>query len=212
MTNNNFLPNGLYSGIYLQTKEFDVNMHNLDTAHLLRMNAGHGDKYSDSTDLGMITPWITTGYMERNGIFDMISTSNGVNRVMIDGHIARYQYPLASQPNRILEYLSATETPGIDGSTFKIRFQQRQFGNGAIISPDKFLQVELVVTGDEIIGNEASGFIYTVKMNTTNGKFKFFPMKFLTPGTIFYRTGSIGSECSTLDDSLPNIKTGNRLY
>lgn len=51
MTNNNFLPNGLYSGIYLQTKEFDVNMHNLDTAHLLRMNAGHGDKYSDSTDL-----------------------------------------------------------------------------------------------------------------------------------------------------------------
>lgn len=212
MTNNNFLPNGLYNGIYLQTKEYDVNMHHLDTAHLLRMNAGVGDKYADSTDLGMITPWITTGYMERNGIFDMISNPNGVNRVMIDGHIARYQYPLASQPNRVLEYLGQTQTPGIDGSTFKVRFAQRQFGNGAIISPDKFLQVELVVTPDEIFGNEASGFVYTLKMNTTNGKYKFFPMNLLQPGTIFFRTGSIGAEYSTLYDSLPNIKTGHREY
>lgn len=208
---NNLPQNGLYNGIYLQTKEFNAEMHHLDTGHLLKMNAGIGDRFSDSTDLGMITPWITTGYMERNGMFDMINTSKGVNRVMVDGHIARFQYPIGTQPTKVLEDISNTSEPGIDGTTFKIRLNKR-FGNGAIITPDKFLQVELVVTPDEIVGNEASGFIHTVKMNSTNSKYKWFPKEHLQAGTIFVRSGSIGSEYSRTYDTLGAVTAGHREY
>ena len=201
---------GLYNGIYLQTKEFSAEMHNLDTGHLLRMNA-QTDKFSDSTDLGMITPWITTGYMERSGIWDMINTSQGIKRTMIDGHIARYQYPIASLPTKVLEDISGTETPGIDGTTFRIRLTKR-FGNGAIISTDKFSGLELVVTPDEIYGTEATGFIHVVKMNSTNSKYKYYPKDFLQAGVIYFRTGSVGSEFSTTYDSLQSVTSGYREY
>ncbi len=211
MTNN--LPqHGLYNGIYLQTKEFNANMHFLDTAHLLRMNAGAGDAYGNSTDLGMITPWITTGYMERNGLFDMISTTSGVKRTMIDGHIARFQYPIAEQPTYLLEDISGQDKPGLDDAPFKVKTNKRSWGNLAVISPDKFLQVELIVQADEIIGNDATGYIYTVKLNSTNKKYKWFPKEFLQAGTIFIRTGSVGSEYSRTYDSLGDLKTGFREY
>jgi hypothetical protein len=202
---------GLYNGIFLQTKEFNAEMHNLDTGHLLRMNS-QTDRFSDSTDLGMIIPWITTGFMERNGIWDMINTKQGVKRTMIDGHIARFQYPIASQPTKLLKDISNTETPGIDGTTFKILSNKRSFGNGAIITPDKHLALELVVTPDEITGNPATGFVYTVRMNSTNGKYKYFPKEMLQAGTIYFRTGSIGSEFSSTYDSLAPITSGFKEY
>jgi len=209
----NTLPqNGLFNGIYLQTKEFNASMHHLDTAHLMRMNAGAGGGYGSSTDLGMITPWITTGYMERNGIFDMINTTQGVKRTMIDGHIARFQYPIADQPCYILEDISTQEKPGLDDSPFKIKTNRRVGGNLAIISPDKFLQLELIVQPDEIVGNDATGHILTVKLNSTNKKYKWFPKELLQAGTIFVRTGSVGSEYSRTYDSLPDVKTGFREY
>lgn len=208
---NNFPQNGLYNGIFLQTKEFSAETHHLDTGHLLKMNAGMGDRYADSTDLGMITPWITTGYMERNGLFDMINTNSGVRRVMVDGHVARYQYPIGSQPTKVLEDISGTDTPGIDGSAFKIRLNKR-FGNSAIITPDKFMQVELVVTPEEIYGNEATGYVHTVKMNTTNSKYKYFPKEFLQPGIVYIRSGSILGEYSKTYDTMPAITAGHREY
>lgn len=200
---------GLYNGIYLQTREFSADMHHLDTAHLMRMNAGMG--INQATDLGMVTPWITTGYMERNGLFDMINTKKGIRRTFIDGNRATFQVPIGQQPVKILEDISKTENPGLDSTSFKIR-TNRRFGNGAIISPDKFLQLELVVTPDEITGNDASGYVHTVKLNTTNSKYKWFPKEYLQAGTIFFRTGSVGSEYSRTYDSLGDLKAGHREY
>lgn len=187
--------NGIFNGIYLRTREYDVDVHNLDTAHLMRMNAGHTNMYEKSTDLGMVRPWITTGYMERDGLFDMINTSQGVKRVTLDGHIARFQYPIGQQPTKILEDISGTDTAGIDGTTFKMKFN-KPFGNGAILSPDKFLQLEVIVTPDQITGNDASGYVHTVRLNSTNAKFKFLDKSYLQQGTVWFRTGSVGAEYS----------------
>jgi hypothetical protein len=203
--------NGIFNGIYLRTREYDVDVHNLDTAHLMRMNAGHTNMYEKSTDLGMVRPWITTGYMERDGLFDMINTSQGVKRVTLDGHIARFQYPIGQQPTKILEDISGTDTAGIDGTTFKMKFN-KPFGNGAILSPDKFLQLEVIVTPDQITGNDASGYVHTVRLNSTNAKFKFLDKSYLQQGTVWFRTGSVGAEYSRTYDSLNKIKAGHREY
>lgn len=200
------IPLTLNNGIYLQTRQYDYNTH-LDKAHLLQMSAG---KTQDSTDLGMITPWITTGYMERPGMWDLIG--KGKNRVLyMDGHIWTWKQPLAEQPTFITEDLTTTDKPGIDGTTFRIKLNKRTFGNSAIISPNKYSGLELYVTANEIL-KDGDGFIYTVKMNSTNKKYKWFPKEWLVRGTIFFQLGSVLGEYSQTYNDFGSIQTGYREF
>jgi hypothetical protein len=158
----------------------------------------------------MITPWITTGYLERPGMFDMIR--GGASRIMVDGHIWKWQQPITEQPTYILEDISGVAKPGLDQTPFKIKLNRKTFGNGAIIAMDKFSQLELLVTEDEITGNPATGFIMTVKLLTTNGKYKHFPKEYLTAGTKFFQKGSIIGEYGQTYNDLGTIKTGYREF
>jgi hypothetical protein len=196
----------LQNGIFLQTREFNHETH-LDTAHLMRMNA----QYPQPThDMGMITPWIATGYMDRPGLFDM--TRQASQRILIDGHIWKWEQPLADQPVYIIEDISGQDKPGLDNTTFSIKLNERRWGNGAVICVDKFSQLELLVTEDEVIGDNASGYIMKVRMLTTNSKYKWFPKEYLTAGTIFYQKGSINGEYSQTYNDLGTIKTGYREF
>lgn len=203
----NALPLSLQNGIYLQTREYNHEFH-LDKAHLLKMEGGHD--MTNATDLGLITPWITTGYMERPGMFDMIK--GGANRIFADGHIWKWQQPIAEQPTYSLGDISGQEKPGQDGARFKIKFNKRTFGNGAIITVDKFSQVELYVTEDEIYGDDAAGYTVTVKLHTTSGKYRYWPKEFLTAGTIYFQKGSVMGEYGQRYNDLGNIKTGYREF
>lgn len=203
----NALPLSLQNGIYLQTREYNHQFH-LDKAHLFVMNGG--DNMSDATDLGMITPWITSGYMERPGMFDMIK--GGANRIMADGHIWKWQQPLAEQPTYSLGDITNQGKPGQDGARFKIKLNKRSFGHGDIITVDKFSQVELYITEDEIYGDDSSGYFYTVKLHTTSAKYRYWPTEFLTSGTIYFRKGSVAGEYSKSFSELGNIKTGYREF
>lgn len=203
----NALPLSLQNGIYLQTREYNHEFH-LDRAHLLRMEGGHD--MSNATDLGLITPWITTGYLERPGMFDMIK--GGANRIMTDGHIWKWQQPIAEQPTYSLGDISNQEKPGQDGARFKLKLNKRSFGNGAIITVDKFSQVELYVTEDEIYGDDSAGYTYTVKLHTTSGKYRYWPKEFLTAGTIYFQKGSVMGEYGQKYNDLGNIKTGYREF
>ena len=200
-------PKTLNNGIYLQAREYDYHVH-LDHAHLMQMEAG---KAQDATDLGMITPWITTGYMERPGMWDLIG--KGKNRVIyMDGHIFTWKTPIADQPTYVVEDVSSMDKPGIEGTTFKMKLNKRTFGNSAIITPDKFSGIELYVTADEI-RNDGDGFIYTVKLNTTNKKLKWFPKEYLQAGTIFFQIGSVIGEYGKTYNDFGSIKTGyNEFY
>lgn len=205
-SNSQPIPFTLNNGIYLQTREFDYHVH-LDKAHLMQMEAG---KERSATDLGMITPWITTGYMERPGMWDMIG--KGKNRTLyMDGHIFKWQQPLADQPTYIVSDVSGVDKPGIEGTTFKIKLNKRTFGHSAIITPDKFSGLELFITPDEIT-NDGDGFIHTVKLNTTNKKLKWFPKKYLQAGTIFFQIGSIIGEYGETYNDFGSIKTGYREF
>lgn len=203
----NALPLSLQNGIYLQTREYNHQFH-LDKAHLFIMNGG--DNMADATDLGMITPWITSGYMERPGMFDMIK--GGANRIMADGHIWKWQQPLAEQPTYSLGDITNQGKPGQDGARFKIKLNKRSFGHGDIITVDKFSQVELYITEDEIYGDDSSGYFYTVKLHTTSAKYRYWPTEFLTAGTIYFRKGSVAGEYSKSFSELGNIKTGYREF
>lgn len=203
---NQAIPKTLVNGIYLQTREYDNHVH-LDKAHLMQMEAG---KTQDATDLGMITPWITTGYMERPGMWDLIG--KGKNRVLyMDGHIFTWKTPLADQPTYVTEDVSGVNKPGIEGTTFKIKLNKRTFGNSAIITPEKFSGVELYVTNDEI-RSDGDGFIYTVRLNATNKKLKWFPKEYLQSGVIFFQIGSVLGEYGKTYNDMGNIKTGYTEY
>lgn len=202
----NALPLSLQNGIYLQTREYNHQFH-LDKAHLFVMNGG--DNMSDATDLGMITPWITTGYMERPGMFDMIK--GGANRILADGHLWKWQQPLAEQPTYSLGDVSNQAKPGQDGARFKIKLNKR-FGHGDIITVDKFSQVELYITEDEIYGDDSSGYFHTVKLHTTSSKYRYWPTEFLTAGTIYFRKGSVAGEYSQRFAELSPVKSGYREF
>lgn len=197
----------LQNGIYLQTREYTHDFH-LDKAHLLRQNGGMD--HANATDLGMITPWITTGYLERPGMFDMIK--GGANRIFADSHLWKWQAPVAEQPTYSLGDITNTDKPGQDGSKFKIKFNKRSFGNGAIIAVDKFSQVELYVTDDEIFGDDSSGYTVTVKLHTTNAKYRFWPKEWLTAGTIYFQKSSVMGEYGQKYNDMGTIKSGYREF
>ena len=203
----NALPYSLQNGIYLQTREYTHDFH-LDKAHLLRQNGG--SEQANATDLGMITPWITSGYMERPGMFDMIK--GGANRIFADDHIWKWQSPLAEQPTYSLGDVSNQVKPGQDGARFKLKLNKRTFGNGAIITVDKFSQVELYVTEDEIYGDDSAGYTYTVKLHTTSGKYRYWPKEFLTAGTIYFQKGSVMGEYGGKYNDLGTVKSGYREF
>lgn len=197
----------LQNGIYLQTREYTHDFH-LDKAHLLRQNGGMD--HANATDLGMITPWITTGYLERPGMFDMIK--GGANRIFADSHLWKWQAPVAEQPTYSLGDITNTDKPGQDGARFKIKMNKRSFGNGAIIAVDKFSQVELYVTEDEIFGDDSSGYTFTVKLHTTNAKYRFWPKEWLTAGTIYFQKSSVMGEYGQKYNDMGTIKSGYREF
>lgn len=201
------IPLTLNNGIYLQTREYDLNAHSLDTGHLMQMEASQS---SDPQDLGMITPWITTGYMERPGMWNLIG--EGKNRVMyMDSHIYKWQQPLADQPTYSLGDITGMDKPGINGTTFKIKFNKPTFSHSAIITPDKFSGIELYVTNEEIIG-DGDGVIVTVKLNAPNKKLKYFPKEYLQSGTSYFQIGTVLGEYGQTYAQLPDAKVGYREF
>lgn len=200
------IPLTLQNGIYLQSREYSHETH-LDSAHLMHMEAG---REKASTDLGMITPWISTGYMERPGMWNLIG--QGKNRLLYtEGTIYKWQQPIAEQPTFLTEDISGTDKPGLDGSEFPIKLNKRTFGNSALLSCNKFSGLELYVTAREI-RQDGDGFIYWVKINSTNKKYKFFPKQFLTSGTIFFQIGSVLGEYGQTYNDMGGIQSGYREF
>lgn len=200
------VPVTIQNGIYLQTKEFSYQTH-LDTAHLMLMEQG---KANTADDLGMIVPWITTGYLDRPGMWNL--TGQGKNRLIHSGStIYKWQQPIAEEPTYSLEDVSGMEKPGIDGTSFKLKLNKRTFGNSAIITANKFAGLELIVGPNEIV-QDGDGFVYTVRVNSPNKKYKWYPKEYLQSGTIFFQIGSVLGEYGQTYNDFGGIKTGYREF
>lgn len=182
-------PLSLNNGMYLQTKKMDHQMH-LDSAHLKYLNQG---EFKDATDLGTIQPFINSGYLIKPGMYELANF--GANRIMTDGHIYKWSTPIPEEDFYVLEDMSGTDKAGVDEQSFKIKMNRRKVGNTAILKADKFSDIEIYVTADEII-QDGDGWVYTVRLNSTNKKNKYVPKEYLRPGVRWFQTGSVMGEYS----------------
>ncbi len=180
----------LNNGIFLRDTQYNASSH-LDSYHLVNML-----KDAEPMDLGPVDIWAMAQKVEMP-LYQM-SSFGGKNVIMVDN--ARGEYKWQTPVSQDLPYIvcniipevEENATPGIDGTTFQIKLNKREFGHGDIITYDKYNGTELYITADEIM-RVGDGFIYTVQL-VNNDSQKFFDVAFLTEGTKYFRKGSARGE------------------
>lgn len=166
----------LQNGIYLTTSSYGGESLHPDSAHVQVMNGGK----EESTYLGVIAQYATTGFKNQGNIWDF--ALQGAKSLSVDTNLWEWDLPTTTEDFMILEDLSGSATPGIDGQTFKLRVNKRGAGNSATVKFDRFSTVELSVTDDPII-QDGRSWVMTFRLATTNGAEKFVPKQLLTQGT-----------------------------
>jgi hypothetical protein len=136
------------------------------------------------------------------------------NRMVIDSPqgIYKWQQPIAQSATKIMEVCTPGDKLGYGGTTFQVRLNRRSFGNTAIVGVDKFSALQLIVTDDEIIGSDATGYIYTMKLVSTNAKFKFVPKEYLKVNTPLFQLGSVMTNFGQSYNSLGDVRMGYREF
>lgn len=180
----------LNNGIFLRDTQYNASSH-LDSYHLVNML-----KDAEPMDLGPVDIWAMAQKVEMP-LYQM-SSFGGKNVINVDN--ARGEYKWQTPVSQDLPYIVCNiipegpegANPGIDGTTFQIKLNKREFGHGDIITYDKYNGTELYITADDIMP-VGDGFIYTVQL-VNNDSQKFFDTRFLTEGTKYFRKGSARGE------------------
>lgn len=195
----------LNNGIFLRDTSYAASSH-VDSYHLSNLL-----KSAEPMDLGPVDLWAMAQKVEMP-LYQM-SSFGGKNVISVDNARGEYkwQIPVAQDLPYITEDIeSANLTKGIDGQTFKIKLNKRQFGNGDIISYDKYNGAEMYITADDIIP-AGDGFIYTVQL-VNNDNLKFLDNKYLKPGTKVFRKGSARGEYGERFSDLGSVNAGFREF
>ena len=177
----------LNNGLFLRDTAYNASSH-IDSYHLVNML-----KDAEPMDLGPVDIWAMTQKVEMP-LYQM-SSFGGKNVIMVDNARGEYKWqtPVSQDLAYILEDIEPENlTKGIDGTTFKIKINRREFGHGDIITYDKYNGVEMYITADDILPL-GDGFIYTVQL-VNNDNYKFLDNKYLTPQTKLFRKGSARGE------------------
>jgi hypothetical protein len=177
----------LNNGIFLRDTSYQTSSH-VDSYHLSNLL-----KSAEPTDLGPVDLWAMAQKVEMP-LYQM-SSFGGKNVISVDNARGEYkwQIPVTQDLPYITEDVeSANATKGIDGQAFKIKVNKRSFGNGDIITYDKYNGVEMYITADDIIP-AGDGFIYTVQL-VNNDNAKYLDNKYLKIGTKMFRKGSARGE------------------
>lgn len=192
----NVKPLSLSGGIFLSATEYNNQM-NADHAHISNLQKKHG---LAPTNLGIIEYFINSGFLETQGsLFNLPGEGTPIE---VNGGIYTYETPLAMDEFYIVEDLSGVDGPvGKDEQPFRLRFNRKAVGNRVTITPSPYLDLQLLVTDDEIVkdGNTA---IYTVSVVGQNAKNRGFDKKFLASGTRYAQGSSFFGEFSTIAQDL----------
>ena len=177
----------LNNGIFLRDTNYNASSH-VDSYHLVNML-----KDAEPMDLGPVDIWAMTQKVEMP--LYQLSSFNGKNIIMVDN--ARGEYKWQTPVSQDLAYILEDVEPeninkGIDGTTFKIKVNRREFGHGDIITYDKYNGCEMYITADDILPL-GDGFLYTVQL-VNNDNYKFLDNKYLSPQTKLFRKGSARGE------------------
>lgn len=195
----------LNNGIFLRDTSYAASSH-VDSYHLSNLL-----KSSEPMDLGPVDLWAMAQKVEMP-LYQM-SSFGGKNVINVDNSRGEYkwQIPVAQDLPYILEDIeSGNATKGIDGQSFKIKLNKRQFGHGDIITYDKYNGAEMYVTADDIIP-AGDGFIYTVQL-VNNDNLKFLDNKYVKQGTKIFRKGSARGEYGESFSDLGQVSAGFREF
>jgi len=177
----------LNNGIFLRDTAYQATSH-LDSYHLVNML-----KSAEPMDLGPVDLWAMAQKVEMP-LYQM-SSFGGKNVIPVKNARGEYKWqtPVVQDLPYIIEDIEpANLTKGIDGNTFKIKLNKREFGHGDIITYDKYNGCEMYITDDDILPI-GDGFIYTVQL-VNNDNYKYLDNKYLAPTTKIFRKGSARGE------------------
>ena len=177
----------LNNGIFLRDTQYNASSH-VDSYHLANML-----KDAEPMDMGPVDIWAMTQKVEMP-LYQM-SSFGGKNVINVDNIRGEYKWqtPVSQDLPYIIEDIEPQNlTKGIDGTTFKIKLNKREFGHGDIITYDKYNGVELYITDEDILPI-GDGFIYTVRL-VNNDNYKYLDNKYLREGMKFFRKGSARGE------------------
>jgi len=177
----------LNNGIFLRDTQYQASSH-VDSYHLVNML-----RNADPMDLGPVDLWAMTQKVEMP-LYQM-SSFGGKNVIMVDNARGEYkwQVPVPEDLPYIVEDIEPNNgNKGVDGTTFKIKINKREFGHGDIITYDKYNGLELYITADDILP-VSDGFIYTVQL-VNSDNYRFLDNKYLAPTTKVFRKGSARGE------------------
>jgi hypothetical protein len=151
-------------------------------------------KDAEPMDMGPVDIWAMTQKVEMP-LYQM-SSFGGKNVIEVEN--IRGEYKWQTPISQDLPYIIDDVEPknlrkGVDGTTFKIKLNKREFGHGDIITYDKYNGVELIISPEEDILPLGDGFIYTVSL-VNNDNYKYLDNKFLKSGTKFFRKSSARGE------------------
>lgn len=178
----------LNNGIFLRDTNYQASSH-VDSYHLVNMI-----KNAEPMDLGPVDIWAMSQKVEMP--LYQLSSFGGKNIIMVNNQRGEYKWqtPVSQDLPYIIEDIEPlNETKGIDGTTFKIKLNRREFGHGDIITYDKFNGLELYITPTDDILPTGDGFVYTVQL-VNNNSTAFLDNKYLANGTKVFRKGSARGE------------------
>jgi hypothetical protein len=177
----------LNNGLFLRDTNYQASSH-VDSYHLVNML-----KDAEPMDMGPVDIWAMTQKVEMP--LYQLSSFGGKNVIMVDNARGewKWQTPISQDLPYIVEDIEPQNTQkGIDGTTFRVKINKREFGHGDIFTYDKYNGVEMYVTDDDILPL-GDGFIYTVRL-VNNDNYKFLDNKYLAPQTRLFRKGSARGE------------------
>ena len=177
----------LNNGIFLRDTNYQASSH-VDSYHLVNML-----KNAEPMDLGPVDIWAMAQKVEMP--LYQLSSFGGKNIINVDNARGEYKWqtPISQDLPYIIEDIESNNlNKGIDGTTFKIKINRREFGHGDIITYDKYNGCEMYITADDILPM-GDGFIYTVQL-VNNDNYKFLDNKYLSNGTKIFRKGSARGE------------------
>jgi hypothetical protein len=188
----------LNNGIFLRDTKYAASSH-VDSYHLVNML-----KDAEPMDMGPVDLWAMAQKVEMP-LYQM-SSFGGKNVINVDNARGEYKWqtPVSLELPYIVEDIESNNlTKGIDGQSFKIKLNKREFGHGDIITYDKYNGAELYITADDILPI-GDGFIYTVQL-VNNDNYRFMDNKYLANGTRVFRKGSARGEYG---ERFSDIQTG----
>jgi hypothetical protein len=151
-------------------------------------------KNAEPMDLGPVDIWAMAQKVEMP--LYQLSSFGGKNIINVDNARGEYKWqtPVSQELPYIIEDIEPQNaTKGIDGTTFKIKINRREFGHGDIITYDKYNGCEMYVVPTEDVLPMGDAFIYTVQL-VNNDNYKFLDNKYLANGTKIFRKGSARGE------------------